>query len=233
MIKFNQRNLNKNILPRRQKSGILDWTDKEEQTLFLNTVDIVELQKNNCEFEIIEDEDNFYFSHVINGSELFKCVLYFKQIKEEQDKYKNNKDSRYNPVLRQMAKLFLNSLSGKVIQNIIMETTTIENIWNIEKILKNVENKKYKSVDINNRIGDKVAVTVEINEDEALKNGNMPIYLGVLIYAYARRHMYNNIIKDYDVIYQDTDSGFLIKSESDNFIKNNSNMIGDNFGQFE
>jgi hypothetical protein len=128
MIKFNQRNLNKNILPRRQKSGILDWTDKEEQTLFLNTVDIVELQKNNCEFEIIEDEDNFYFSHVINGSELFKCVLYFKQIKEEQDKYKNNKDSRYNPVLRQMAKLFLNSLSGKVIQNIIMETTTIENI---------------------------------------------------------------------------------------------------------
>jgi Asp-tRNA(Asn)/Glu-tRNA(Gln) amidotransferase C subunit len=69
-----------------------------------------------------------------------------------------------------MAKLFLNSLSGKVIQNIIMETTTIENIWNIEKILKNVENKKYKSVDINNRIGDKVAVTVEINEDEALKN---------------------------------------------------------------
>ena len=48
---------------------------------------------------------------------------------------------------------------------------------------------------------DKMLLHYKIDEKDALKKDNRPIYLGCLIYAYARSHMYNSILADYDVIY--------------------------------
>ena len=33
-----------------------------------------------------------------------------------------------------------------------------------------------------------------------------PVYLGNMIYSYAREYMYESVIRDYSGIYQDTDS---------------------------
>lgn len=44
-------------------------------------------------------------------------------------------------------------------------------------------------------------LSYEISEEDALKDGNRPIYLGCLIYAYARSHMLRSVLWEYDVIY--------------------------------
>ena len=36
-----------------------------------------------------------------------------------------------------------------------------------------------------------------------------PLWFGILIYAYARKHMYENILEKYNPIYMDTDSAIL------------------------
>ena len=80
---------------------------------------------------------------------------------------------------------------------------------------------------------EKALIEYTYNDATALDNSNMPIYLGILIYAYARKHMYNNVIRDYNIIYQDTDSAFLHKKDYELFIKNSGHMIGAEFGKFE
>lgn len=128
-VTFNQKNLKKNILPLRVCGKSLDWNYKGEMTCFINTVDIADLILHGC--EIVHIGEGFYFENKISGKQLFRCQKYFKNIKQEQDKYKIIIDSKianeieykeavenYNPALREMAKLFLNSLSGKVIENL-------------------------------------------------------------------------------------------------------------------
>ena len=113
-----------------------------------------------------------------------------------------------------MAKLFLNSLSGKVIENLHLTQYTIVRskdevssilIKDPEAKLLNHNNKKYHIMEYN------------VGEEDSFKKDNRPIYLGCLIYSYARKHMYDSIIRDYDVIYMDTDSAFLEESEYKRF----------------
>jgi hypothetical protein len=49
----------------------------------------------------------------------------FKDMKIEQDIRKENKLSGYAPALREVCKLYLNAVSGKVIQRNFEETTKI------------------------------------------------------------------------------------------------------------
>lgn len=56
------------------------------------------------------------FSSTITGAELFGHMQAFKDMKIEQDIRKENKLPGYKPALREVCKLYLNSVSGKVIQ---------------------------------------------------------------------------------------------------------------------
>lgn len=249
MCKFNQINLKKNILPLR--GDVLDWNYKGEQTLFLNTIDINMLIKYNCHVEIIESENNFCFSHKVNGNELFKCTKKWKLIKEKQDYYKsviskyekNNKcdidekyyekcKKEYNPALRGTAKIFLNSLSGKVIENIhITKTKLVRNQKEYNEIINNNEMDKIELIQKFDE--NKGIIQYEIDEETALKESNKPLYLGVLIYSYARSYMYNSVIHGYDVIYMDTDSALLIESEYKRMLMEKPKLFGSKFGQYE
>lgn len=245
---FDQKNLKKNILPKR--GAVLDWNYKGEQTLYLNTIDINMLIKYNCNVKIIRDKNNFCFSHTTKGENLFKCTSDFKKIKEKQDEYKktinlyeggenNISDNdynlavkEYNPALRQMAKIFLNSLSGKVIERTHTKKTKI--VRNKKEYDDIVNNTDFDNIDIVQILNENNAlIEYEISEDEALKEGNKPLYLGVIIYAYARAHMYDTIIYKYDVLYMDTDSGVLIESEYKRLLKENPELMGSDFGKYE
>ena len=70
----------KNVLPLRSKTEALDWNYKGEMTLFLSSVDIDQLQKYGA--TIISIGDGYYHDDIIWGSELFSCLLDFKNIKE-------------------------------------------------------------------------------------------------------------------------------------------------------
>ena len=252
LCKFDQLNLNKNILPRRI-NGLLDWNYKNTQIVFLNSIDIGELIDNGCNVKIInngekylnerneikQNNDNYCFSKTVDGKILFRCMELAKKIKEEQDIYKETKDpeeaKKYNPALRQMAKLILNALSGKVIQNKInTKIHLLEEHRNYEEQERQqAEGKIISSRLVHKLSEEKALIEYTYNDATALDNSNMPIYLGILIYAYARKHMYNNVIRDYNIIYQDTDSAFLHKKDYELFIKNSGHMIGAEFGKFE
>jgi hypothetical protein len=70
------------------------------------------LEEYGHSFTII---DGLEFSHKISGLELFACQLKFRDAKIIQDVNKDSRKELYNPALREVCKLFLNSLSGKVI----------------------------------------------------------------------------------------------------------------------
>ena len=61
----------------------------------------------------VKDEAKTIFKDYIN--------MVFK-IKAEEDVFKENKDSRYNPVRRMVSKLLMNSLYGKMLR---MKSTTL------------------------------------------------------------------------------------------------------------
>lgn len=91
----------------------LDWTFKGAFKTFINNIDIETLRKHHGEcFKVIK---GVKFDKVVNGWEIFPVIGHWKDVKQEQDKLKDDKSSDYNPALREYSKLVQNSLSGKVI----------------------------------------------------------------------------------------------------------------------
>lgn len=233
--KINQAGLNKNVLPLRSEGAPLNWTFKGDMTAFINTVDIKCLLDAGAIVEILKDEsgadDGFAFSKKIRGDDLFRCLTKWKKIKEDQDVLKARGEP-HNVVLRNMAKTFLNSLSGKVIENIHLDTTKlVRTKTDMSRIIS--EAKSIGKLQLSSILTPTVGlITYERDEEAEFKRQNRPIYLGTLIYAYARDHMYRSVLADYDVIYQDTDSALLSKAEYERFKQLQPELLGDDFGQF-
>jgi hypothetical protein len=99
----------------------------------------------------------------------------------------------------------MNSLSGKVIEGLHTEKTTdISNMYEYEKIQE-----KATSVNFINSIGNRLFITYEVDEEKLCETQQRPIFLGCLIYDYAKRYMfdmsYSKIGKN-DLVYTDTDA---------------------------
>lgn len=208
----------------------------------------------------VMEDDGFYFTEKIRGEILFGCLLKWKLIKEQQDLIKKYNDdlarhylspeeraetqvaidairdqvdvTRTNVVLRNMAKTFLNSLSGKVIEQIHLDTTAlVKNARDMDSVLRNAISTK--DIQLSAILGPGTGlVTYKRDEKKEYKRQYRPLYLGVLIYAYARDHMYRSVLADFDVIYQDTDSALMTNSEYERFTREKADLLGDNFGQF-
>lgn len=121
-----------------------------------------------------------------------------------------------------MAKLFLNSLSGKTIESLHL-TNTIFTTSEAELLY-------YKKVDPDLKVISESQnyCIIRLSKDKISEiRKSKPIYIGCLIYSYARKHMYDSILRDFDVIYQDTDSAFLEESEYLRFVEERSHLIGD------
>lgn len=235
--KVNQENMIKNVIPLRSETKSLDWSYKGEINIFLSTVDIKCIKDYGGKVEILKLEngkdDGYAFSDKIHGTKLFECMLNFKKIKDEQDQLKTKGSSEYNPGMREMAKLFLNSLSGKVIENLHIEAAElIRTQIDIDRVLKkcdSIKNVFYSTIFNKNA----AIIHYDKRESDIFEKDRRPIYLGCLIYAYARDHMYREIIHDYDVIYQDTDSALISIEEFNRFKTNKPKSIGLEFGQFD
>jgi hypothetical protein len=128
-----------------------------------------------------------------------------------------------------MAKLMLNSVTGKVIQkrHNFMEkfyTTPDELLEDIKKIpedeLSTVSFDGYKS-------GHSF---VKLPKKQP-PYSRVPSYLGVFIYAYARSYMWGTIFFHTPYIYTDTDSAVIPQSHL-NKLKE-AGLIGPNLGQFK
>jgi len=190
-----------------------DWSyDGVLENYLISNVMIGLLKKYNCNVVI---KKGFVFPQKKKSCEMFGFLLDFMKAKNEQDTYSKKNPELYNPALRETLKLLMNSLSGKVIEGLHTEKTVdVDNVADYLKI-----SEKAKSINFINSIGGKMFLTYEIDEESICKKQQRPIYLGVLIYDYAKRYMFENSyskIGKSGLLYTDTDAS---KFRYSDFIK--------------
>ena len=183
-----------------------DWaTDKILENYLISNVMIGLLREYGCSVVV---KKGFTFPSKMKSCEMFEFLLEFMQSKNYQDleskKEKKGLDNEYNPALRETYKLLMNSLSGKVIEGLHTEKTI--DISSCAEFLKVQE--KASKINFINSVGGKMFLTYEVDAEEII-NQQRPIYLGVLIYDYAKRYMYQNSyskIGKAGLLYTDTDA---------------------------
>lgn len=174
-----------------------NWVQENKllENYFINTARIEYLIKNGCKVTV---KNGIYFTDKIKGCELFKPILEIMQTKLKQDDFKATKNPLYNEVLRETAKLLMNSLSGKLIEQLHIEGYSIASVsgtevdGTIEHII-NDTHVLYKT-DKSDRF------------EKIFKKDQRPIYMAALIYTYTQDHLYEHTIKNGKSFYFDTDS---------------------------
>jgi hypothetical protein len=170
------------------------------ENYLISNVMIGLLRKYGCEVIV---KSGFTFESKERSCDMFSFLLEMMGKKNEQDSLKG-KDG-YNPALRETLKLLMNSLSGKVIEGLHTEKTTdVDNAYDYAKIQE-----KAKSINFINSIGNKLFITYEMDAEKICEAQQRPIFLGVLIYDYAKRYMYENSYSKIglkDLVYTDTDA---------------------------
>lgn len=241
------------IIPLRGEET-LDWESTEIIDAIITSVEIDCLRRHGAEYEIIpldDKTDNIGVYWEEYSDNIFKD--FFEEIKNEktrQDEYARDKSPLYNPALRNICKLLLNSLSGKPLQRNF--DTTIEMVKN-EKEQEKFNKKVVKDhTELLLLFSNCVLLHGKIQEEKIYDAKKAkPSYLGVFTYAHARTYMYDLLFSRYDVIYTDTDSGVLTRADYDDFAKkkikkygkaphnyygladDGIDTIGGDFGQFE
>ena len=202
---IDQSNLRAKNLPKiyAKKTAIEnDWGHEEVlENYLISNVMIELLLRHGCKVVI---KNGFYFTEKKKSCDMFDFLLDFMSAKNEQDTKKKNKDETYNSALRETLKLLMNSLSGKVIEGLHTEQT--KNVDSVEDYNKIKE--KSKTINTINTIGNKIFVSYEVS-GESLINKQRPIYLGVLIYDYAKTYMYDYSYSKVgldQLLYTDTDA---------------------------
>jgi hypothetical protein len=147
----------------------------------------------------------------VDGATFFKSyvdVLYKE--KEQEDCYKEAKDPRYNKPYREVIKLLLNSVSGKM----------------------NEDPSNYFQIEFDTE-GANALNGVSFSKDfsETKTKINQWITAGVMIYSYSKRLLFEYINslpnKSNDVIHVETDGIYFGLPHKDKFIENVANYSGD------
>jgi len=171
------------------------------ENYMLSNVMIGLLLKFGCTVTI---RDGFIFTKKEKSCNMFGFLLDLMKAKNEQDDLKKAKNCNYNAALRETIKLLANSVSGKIIEGLHTEKTVVVESTETYLAIKD----KAESINFINMIGDKLFLTYEMSAESMIKE-QRPIYLGVLVYDYAKRYMYENSYSKIGLdrlLYTDTDA---------------------------
>jgi DNA polymerase type B, organellar and viral len=216
------------IIPKRGEES-LDWESNEEITTMMTSVEILCLERHGAVFEFLPLNDETD-AIGIYWEEYSDCIFkdFFEEIKNEktrQDRLKDAKSPLYNPALRNICKLLLNSLSGKPLQRNF--DTTIEMIRNQKDEDKFNQKVKEEETELVLLFTNYVLLSGKIQDDKVYNPKTAkPSYLAVFIYAHARTYMYDTLYSRYDVIYTDTDSAVLKQKDYEDFASKGLKKIG-------
>jgi len=205
------------VIPNRVVGETLDWNYRENIERVLTSVDIKCCRDAGFTVEVhngvvFDNTSNHLFTNYIQP---------FKNEKTRQDTLKGTPE--YNGGVRAICKLFLNSLSGKLMQRNYAEiSSVIKSEKDVERFFLKVD---IDSVEFDEMGGGLYYIQGNsINRMEKCK----PSYIGSFIYSYSRTHMYDNILSKHPVYYMDTDS-CLMSTNTYNQI--DKNLFGGEFGQ--
>ena len=239
VIVHNQCEEKYNITPlRNEKTDLLDWTWKGEIKGVLCSVDIECLKRHGAKITI---KNGIYWEQTTNS--LFD--QYFKPLIMEKQKQDSLLDStcfackssssvcntceeeraKYNPAIRETCKLLMNSLSGKLAQRLYsVETEVVRNASDVDRFYTRTIPGTQTFVQLGPAF---------IAQGKKEPVATTPCVYGVLIYAYAREHMYESVLKHLgqDELYgMDTDSAFITHECLNRVDKY---LMGNDFGQFK
>lgn len=203
----------KPICPQPQKNETLNWTaewDSETECYCDSEMIKYEMKFGGLlSFDVI---DGLVSEKYVNGKQLFgKYVDTLFKAKAEQDELKKNKNPLYNQALREVIKLFLNSLSGKLVEDPsryyqLGFTSKPDNAKN------NIDGVGF------NKIKDDI-------------NLNLWVSAGVMVYSYSKRLLFEYINalpeKANSVIHVETDGIYFPTKFYSHFEKEIKNYSGD------
>ena len=207
-----------NILPKREADLSLDWDYAGEIKIIATSVDIMLLLKYKADVRV---SNGFYWEE--SSKEIFREFLQ----PMIDTKLKIDAGGDNNIALRNMCKLGMNGLSGKLIQKLHKNSTSL--------ICSSTDALKFISKVI-------PGYTIEpvLEQHYWIGHGTksnvdnkMPSVWGVLIYSYARSMMYEFITLFNDRYGMDTDSLFTSKAEYDRVKAERPELFGNAFGQFK
>ena len=124
---------------------------------------------------------------------------------------KNKQDARggadKNVGIREMCKLFLNCLLGKIMQRNFEDGYVMcKNSRQIDKFISKID---FKSIECHSMSGNLIYLKGKLINNIVRPK---PAHLGSFMYSYARKHMYDNIFCKEMVYYSDTDCALIEKS---------------------
>ena len=192
----------------------LNWAKNEINELFVDSYMIDYLYKNyglvsfNVEKGLVSDRH-------IEGRKLFgKYIETFYNEKKLQDKYKETNNENYNEALRSTIKLYLNSLTGKLVENPAIHFKM--------KFQENQPSNQAKHIILNGQ-----KVYKEFNDDKI----NDWIVAGLMVYSYSKRLLFEYIKclpnNSDDVIHIETDGIYFSTRCLEQFTKNLNNYEGE------
>lgn len=226
-----------NVIPLRSDHAPLNWSYKGPMRVVLSTVDIISLHRYHGDCYDVHGGWRWADS----SNSVFSCYMSpVKKAKIDEDA-KKARGEKHNAAEREMAKMLMNSVSGKVGQNIVSEIKRIltntpdgqeefTNLLNAEK--KGEFKNGLKIIKITPDIiyvhGTYNDETMETKYDPEKAS---PKQLAGLIYALSRDHMMRVISECPSIIGMDTDSAFISMEDYENLLAKQPRLFGSEFGQ--
>lgn len=213
------------IIPEKIPGQPYNWTSNNSFDRVLNSNDIKVLREYggvvNILLKSVDGVEACGVCWVQSSKDVFKeYVKVLAELKNKEDRYKDNGDTvNYNPAMRELTKMGLNSLSGKMGQREFNEEYKFcmskNDELNFINSHDNVKMQLLPRYDSTLMIGDK-------NDYEYKKKKCKPWALMSFLYSYAREHMYKSILsKSMTKKATDTDSNHLEVTELEKLLKEN------------
>jgi hypothetical protein len=183
-------------------NGVLNWSNDSIEEIYIDSFMLKYMIQNYglTSFDVIE---GYVSDHYIKGKDIFgDYVETLYNEKKNQDALKDSKSADYNPALRECIKLFLNSLSGKLVEDPSRYFT----------IAYSSENTKLQ---LNG---------LSITKSQEGQKFNVWVSAGIMVYSYSKRLLFEYVKclpnNSDDVIHIETDSIYFNKKHNATFIKN-------------
>jgi hypothetical protein len=190
------------------KNTSLNWATNKMNELYADSY-MIEYLIENCGLESFDVENALLSDEDMTGDELFGAYINtFYDEKKRQDRLKFEKSPEYNEAVRTTIKLYLNSLTGKLVENPAIHFSI-----------------KFDDEGTTNLNGQKMTKTH--NEDKI----NDWVVAGVMVYSYSKRLLFEYINclpnKADDVIHIETDGIYFSTRDYDAFKENLTDYKGD------
>ena len=228
------------------KNESLNWGTNDMKELYVDSYMLKYIIDNYglISFDVKKDENGQGMALVsdteIESSKIFgKYIGTFYDEKKQQDKYKSEGSELYNEALRSTIKLYLNSLTGKLVENPAIHFSTsfadtdIMNTHGIHLTKKFIE--IHGEIDIEKEIMPKGSIS-QLNGLKIYKNKNEDkindwLVAGIMVYSYSKRLLFEYIKclpnNSDDVIHIETDGIYFSTRHLEAFTENLKNYNGD------